>query len=318
MVIMKILIIGGAGFVGNHLINHLLANEHWQISVTKMPHEKITRDHISIYDLDILNEQDILRLLIVVKPDYIFHLAAQSSVSLSWDKPDLTVDINIKGCINLLNAIRNLDYRPRTLLIGSGEEYGHIHTDETPIHEEVLPRPGNIYAVTKVCQNMIGQIYTAAYQMDIITVRAFNHIGPNQSPQFVVADFCKQVAQIEQGLKEPVLIVGNLQAKRDFTDVRDVVHAYCLLMEKGKSGELYNVGSGKALEIQELLNLILSMSKKDIAVTVDPNKLRPIDISIIEADISKLKAATKWKPNIPIKQTILETLEFWRKTIQSK
>jgi len=309
---MKALIIGGAGFVGKYLINHLLTHYDWGIFVTKMPHEKMSSDQITINDLDILNEPALLNLLEEIRPDYIFHLAAQSSVALSWDKPGLTVDINIKGCLNLLNAVKSLDYSPRTLLIGSGEEYGRIHLDETPVHEEVLPRPGNIYAVTKVCQSMIGQIYADAYHLDIIMVRAFNHIGPSQSSQFVVSDFCRQVAEIEKGLKEPILKVGNLHAKRDFTDVRDVVRAYCLLMEKGKSGELYNVGSGSALEISEILNLILSMSDKAITVTVDANKLRPIDIPIIQADITKLQAVTGWEPTIPINRTVTDTLNFWR------
>jgi len=309
---MKALIIGGAGFVGNYLFKHLLEHYDWGIFVTKMPHESIPYEGINIYDLDILNETDILNLLKEIEPEYIFHLAAQSSVALSWQNPNLTVEVNINGTINLLNAIRQLDYSPRTLLIGSGEEYGRIRKDETPIHEEVLPRPGNIYAATKVCQNMIGQIYATAYNLDIIMVRAFNHIGPNQSPQFVVSDFCMQVAEIEQNLKPPVLSVGNLHAKRDFTDVRDVVNAYCLLMEKGKSGELYNVGSGKVYEIQEILDLILSMSTKEIKVTINPDKLRPIDIPVIQADITKLRAVTSWNAEIPIAQTISETLDFWR------
>lgn len=169
----------------------------------------------------------------------------------------------------MLDAVRELDYKPRVLLIGSGEEYGHIRQEECPIIEDTVLRPGNIYAATKSCQNMLGSIYAAAYHMDVMMVRAFNHIGPNQTPLFVVADFCKQVAEIEKGIKDPVMYVGNLSAKRDFTDVRDVVRAYALLVQKGKAGETYNIGTGHALAIQEILDRIISLSDKEIEVRVD-------------------------------------------------
>lgn len=149
--------------------------------------------------------------------------------------------------------------------------------------------------------------------MDIIMIRAFNHIGAGQLPQFVVSDFCKQVADIEKGLKAPEMCVGNLDAKRDFTDVRDVVRAYMLLGEKGKSGELYNVGSGNAIAIKKILDMIISLSEKDIKITIDPERLRPSDIPVIEADISKIKADTGWKPEIPIEETIKNTLDYWRR-----
>lgn len=308
----KALIIGAAGFVGNYLIDHIQKNCIWSISVTKLPHEKIEKENVEVFDLNILNPQEIDELLANVKPDYIFHLAAQSSVALSWKNPGLTVDINIKGALNVLDAVRKLDYKPRVLMIGSGEEYGHIRADETPVNEENVLRPGNIYAATKACQNMLSAIYNRAYQMDIMSVRAFNHIGPNQAPMFVVADFCKQVADIENGRQAAEIKVGNLLAKRDFTDVRDVVNAYVLLMEKGKAGETYNVGSGHAIEIKEILNMILNHSNSEIKVTVDPEKLRPIDVPIIEANIAKVKKDTGWEPKIPLETTIKETLDYWR------
>jgi GDP-4-dehydro-6-deoxy-D-mannose reductase len=227
---MKALVVGGAGFVGSYLIGHLQNECKWSVSVTKMSHEDISISNVDIFDLNILIKNDIIELLKKIKPDFIFHLAAQSSVALSWKNPALTIDVNVKGAVNLLDAIRELEYNPRVLLIGSGEEYGHICLNETPIGENNATRPGNIYAATKVAQNLIGKIYSDAYKMDIVMVRAFNHIGPNQAPTFVVADFCKQVAEIEKGIKEPVIRVGNLVAKRDFTDVRDVVKAYALMI----------------------------------------------------------------------------------------
>lgn len=307
----KGLVIGAAGFVGGYLIRELY-NAGIETYATKLSHEKLESPYAKILNLDIMNKEAIIALLFETRPDYIYHLAAQSSVGLAWKNPCLTVDVNIKGSLNVMDAIRQLFYKPRVLLIGSGEEYGHIRPNETPISEENPLRPGNIYAATKACQNMIGNIYSQAYDMELMMVRAFNHIGPGQAPMFVVSDFCKQVAEIEKGLREPVMMVGNLAAKRDFTDVRDVVRAYVKLAKMGQSGETYNVGSGHAKTIQEILDLIISMSKVNIKVEIDPNKLRPVDVPIIEADITKLFELTGWRPEIPLQRTISETLDFWR------
>lgn len=312
---LKALIIGAAGFVGNYLMSHLQNDRKWHLSATKLPGQTILNDDADIYDLDILNISDITNMLNIVRPDYIFHLAAQSSVSVSWKNPTLTVDVNVNGAINLLDAIRALNYKPKTLLIGSSEEYGRIRPEEIPVSEQTMLRPGNIYAVTKAAQNMIGQIYSSAYDMDIVMVRAFNHVGPNQSPVFVVSDFCKQVAEIEAHKKEPIIYVGNISAKRDFTDVRDVVRAYSLLIEHGKIGEIYNVGSADAVSIEQVLNMILSISKEKITVKVDDKKLRPLDVPEVKADIKKLVACTGWQRMIPLETTIADTLSYWRKNV---
>ena len=313
---MKALIIGGGGFVGPYLVNHLHDDLGYEVAVTKTEKEQLALSNAVVYDCDILNKSEITDVLETVRPDYIFHLAAQSSVSVSWKNPALTIDVNIKGAVNMLDAVRELDYKPRVLLIGSGEEYGHIRQEECPIIEDTVLRPGNIYAATKSCQNMLGSIYAAAYHMDVMMVRAFNHIGPNQTPMFVVADFCQQAAEIEAGKREAVMRVGNLSAKRDFTDVRDVIRAYALIMEHGKAGETYNVGSGHAVSIQQILDTIISLSKADIKVEVDPEKLRPVDVPIIEADIRKLVECTGWKREIPLERTIEETLDYWRKEVK--
>lgn len=311
----KALIIGAAGFVGGYLAAELRDGHGMEVHATKLPQEQLELEKVKIHDLNILNKNEIIALLYEVRPDFIFHLAAQSSVSVAWKNPGLTIDINVKGSVHLMDAVRELFYKPRVLMIGSGEEYGHIREGETPIKEDNYLRPGNIYAATKACQNMIASIYTQAYDMNIMMVRAFNHIGPKQTPIFVISDFCKQVAEIEAGKKAPVMYVGNLAAKRDFTDVRDVVRAYALLVQKGVPGETYNVGSGHAHEIREILDLIISMSDREIAVETDPNKIRPVDVPIIEADITKLNEATGWKPRIPLEQTIRETLDYWRERV---
>ena len=311
----KALIIGAAGFVGGYLTSYLREKRGMEVHVTKLPAEKFGGNSDRVYDLNILNKEEIVSLLFEARPDYIFHLAAQSSVGMAWKNPLLTIDINIKGSVNVMDAVRELYYKPRVLLIGSGEEYGHIKEGEIPIREENRIRPGNIYAATKACQNMIGNIYAQAYDMEVMMVRAFNHIGPSQASIFVVSDFCRQVAEIEKGIREPVMYVGNLNARRDFTDVRDVVEAYGLLAEHGKAGETYNVGRGEAVSIIVILEMIIALSGHDIKIEIDKNKLRPVDVPIIEADISKISSLTGWEPKIPLKQTIEETLNYWRQTI---
>lgn len=286
-----------------------------QVYATKRLNGKRVDIPAEVYDLNILNKDEIVDLLYKIRPDYIFHLAAQSSVALSWENPGLTIDVNIKGSVNVLDAVRELYYKPRVVLIGSGEEYGHIRPGETPISEDNHLRPGNLYAATKACQNMIAKIYTTAYDMELVMVRAFNHIGPGQAPIYVVSDFCRQVVEIEKGLREPVMMVGNLKAMRDFTDVRDVVRAYALLAQYGKPGETYNVGSGHAISIREILDLIIAQSDVDVEVKVDPNKIRPVDVPIIEADTAKLREATGWERKIPLTQTIRETMDYWRNHI---
>ena len=311
---MKSLIIGGAGFVGSYLIRYL-QEQGQEVAVTKMPQETIAAPGTDQYDLNILEKDSITDLILKLQPDYVFHLAAQSSVGLSWKNPQMTIDVNIKGSVNVLEALRKAEKRPKTLLIGSGEEYGAIRPEELPVSETNALKPENIYAATKACQNMFGRIYAEAYGLSVTMVRAFNHIGPNQAPMFVVADFCRQTAEIEAGKREAVLKVGNLAAERDFTDVRDVVRAYALLVEKGPAGETYNVGSGHAVAIDTILKMILSMSDKEIRIEKDPSKFRPVDVPTIEADTKKLYEATGWTPQISLEQTIRETLDYWRRRV---
>ena len=280
------LIIGGAGFVGKYLIPEL--SNIYNVTATKLPNESIPLDGCTVCDLNIMYPNQIEEVLSTVKPDVIFHLSAQSSVKLSWINPQLTIDVNING---------------------------YVQQEECPIKEDNRIRPGNIYAITKATQNMIGTVYAKAYNMDIVMVRAFNHVGAGQLPMFVVSDFCKQIVEIEKGIKEPIMKVGNLTAKRDFTNVKDVVKAYKLLAENGISGQTYNVGSGTAVTIQSILDIALSHSTADIRVVQDPNRMRPSDVPIIVADTSKIFKDTGWKPDISLDATILEVLEYWRNNI---
>ena len=313
---MKALIIGAAGFVGGYLIREL-SGAGWKVHATCLPVEKINEE-CPAYPLDIMKKEDISALLDEIKPDIVYHLAAQSSVSVSWKRPQLTAEINVVGTINVLEAVREAEKKDtRVLLIGSGEEYGYIREGACPLSESEPLNPGNIYAATKACQGMLGEIYARAYKMDIIMVRAFNHSGPKQSNIFVISDFCRQIAEIEKGMKEPVISVGNLSAKRDFTDVRDVVRAYRLLGEKGKSGTVYNVGRGRAVEIQFILDTALSFAKCDIEVKQDPARMRASDIPLIEPDVSRIHGDTGWSAEITMEQTVEDTLNYWRNELSS-
>lgn len=311
---MKALIIGGAGFVGGYLIKELAASG-YEVHATCLENEKIT-EKCSVHNLNILERDSVKTLLDEVMPDVVYHLAAQSSVSVSWKKPQLTAEINVVGTLNVLEAVRDSQKKDiRLILIGSGEEYGFIRNGACPLSEEEKLDPGNIYAATKACQGMLGKIYARAYKMDIIMVRAFNHSGPRQASMFVISDFCRQIAVIEKGDAPPEIMVGNLSAKRDFTDVRDIVRAYRLLAEKGTSGRVYNVGRGKAVEIQFILDTALGFSKLPIEVRKDPSKMRASDIPLIEPDVSGIAGDTGWKAEISMEQTIEDTLNYWRANV---
>ncbi|MDE5936171.1 MAG: GDP-mannose 4,6-dehydratase [Ruminococcus sp.] len=309
---MKALIIGGSGFVGGYLINELLTNG-WEVHATCLESERIS-ENCTVHTLDILDKNSITDAFNSISPDVIYHLAAQSSVAVSWKKPQLTAEINIIGSLNVLEALRESNKKDiRLIVIGSGEEYGYIRPEACPLSESEPLRPGNIYAATKACQETMSEIYARAYGLDIIMVRAFNHSGPKQSSTFVISDFCRQISEIEKGRKSPEICVGNLSAMRDFTDVRDVVGAYRLLANKGISGKIYNIGRGKAVSIQYILDTALSFAKTDIQTKKDPERMRASDIPIIEPDVSGISTDTGWKAEITVEQTIKDTLDYWRK-----
>ena len=309
---MKAVVIGGAGFVAHYMLEALKAAGNIEVHATLLQGEEITVDGVVTHVLDVRDGDAFFSLLNEVKPDRIFHLAAISSVALSWSNPRLTVDVNIIGALNLLEAMRKAGGGARALLIGSGEEYGFSGRENCVLDESITPRPGNIYAVTKCAQNQLATVYAKAYDLPVVLVRAFNHIGAGQSPQFVTADFCRQVARMEAGLDEPVLRVGNLDAARDFCDVRDIVAAYMQLLEVGQPGETYNVGSGNALPIRDVIKEILSLSSISIDVQTDPKKLRPLDMPSIRADITKIQAVCGWKPRYSLHESLQDVLNDWR------
>lgn len=303
----KILITGGAGFVGRYLTVQLSAEE---VHITRLENEAECNLFSENHVVNICCADEIGRLVKLIKPDIIYHLAGQSSVALSWENPCLTVDVNIKGTVNLLEAVRKYSPESKVLLVGSSEEYGFIGNE--PVNENDVSCPENIYAVTKYSQEMIGKIYYNAYGIKTVMTRSFNHIGAGQLPVFVVSDFCRQAVRIEKGLAEPVIRTGNISVMRDFTDVKDIAGAYIKLAEYGRAGEVYNVGSGKAVSLKSVLDIILSMTNAEISVEKDPKRFRPADVMKIEADISKIQRDTGWKPQIPLEETIKSIMDYWR------
>ena len=312
---MNALIIGGAGFVGHHLIE-CLQGVGWEVCATCLPTEKINTT-VHTERLDISDAKAISRIIAKIKPQIIFHLAAQSSVALSWQQPQFTVEVNVIGTLNLLEALKKIKDPPKLLLIGSSEEYGRA-LDGSPTVESTSLAPTNVYAVTKVAQGMLGQVYARAFGLNIITTRSFNHIGPGQHESFVVSSFCKQIATIEAGHLPPILRVGNLNVSRDMVDVRDVVFAYKLLAENGVTGETYNVGAGSTICLNDLLNQLLKMTNIPIEVVQDPNKIRPADVEIIIANVEKLRQATDWVPRYTLLQTLRDVLNYWRSRIEKE
>jgi len=312
----RALIIGGAGFVGRCLINCIKEEAGWDVYAADRPGAACPDGRAPLYGLDITEEKSVSDLLQTVKPDYIFHLAAQSSVGLSWKNPGLTIDVNIKGAVHVLEAARSCPGKPRVLLIGSSEEYGAA--ENVPTGEDCRANPDNLYAVTKLCQNHIGRLYAGAYGLDIIMTRSFNHIGPGQSDAFAASDFCRQAAEIQLGMRPPVMYVGNLAARRDFTDVRDVARAYVLLMRRGQRGETYNVGSGVSVSLSAVLEKILALSGVKVEIKTDPEKFRPLDVPAVQADISKITTACGWVPGISLEKTLSDMLDYWRDVLLSR
>ncbi|QEH66981.1 GDP-mannose 4,6-dehydratase [Cellulosilyticum sp. ST5] len=306
---MRALITGVDGFVGYYLTNHLLEQGDEVFGTTILP--KYKNEAIQVYKMNLLDEQNVINVIQEIRPDVIYHLAGQSAVGLSWDKPVLTMNINVNGTIHLLEAIRKHCIDTKVLVIGSSDQYGFIKAEECPIKEEKTLKPVSPYGISKMTQEQIASLYVKSYGMKIVMVRAFNHIGPRQGKNFVVADFASKVAEIERGA-DPIIRVGNLEAYRDFTDVRDIVRGYHLLINQGHIGEVYNIGSGKPIKIKYILDELIKKSTSPIRVEIDENKLRPIDIPIIQCDNSKIREHVGWKPINSIDDTLESILEYWR------
>lgn len=316
---MRALITGITGFAGGTLAQILLDQGDEVFGVSRWRRHGLEHLSQEIIPLttDLRDSTVVDHLLNDIRPDAIYHLAGQAFVPTAWADPWATLENNIRPQLNILQAMVQQKSKARLLVVASNQVYGHVKSDDLPVTEEAPFRPDNPYGVSKVAQDMLGLQYYLSHGLNIIRVRAFNHIGPRQNHSFVASSFAKQIAEIEAGLMEPVIYVGNLDAERDFTDVYDVTRAYALLMEQGDAGEVYNVGTGKAHSIQYLLEVLLGYSSVDINVKQDTERLRPSDVSIIYADNSKLRAKTGWTPTYTFEESLRRVLDYWRKKVNN-
>ncbi len=321
---MRALITGITGFAGSHLADYILS-EHPEVEVygirrwrSRMENLTHIEGRLELVEGDLRDQASMQDVLTRSRPDYIFHLAAQSFVPTSWKAPAETLSTNILGQTHLLEAVRALGLDPVIQIACSSEEYGLVHPDEVPITEDNPLRPLSPYAVSKVSQDLLGYQYFRSYGMKVVRTRGFNHTGPRRGEVFVVSNFARQLVAIEIGAQEPKIRVGNLDAVRDFTDVRDVVRAYWLAVEKGRPGEVYNIASGKGRTIREILDRLIELSGVKPEIEIDPARLRPSDVEILVGDSSKFRADTGWEPHIEFDRTLADMLEHWRANLGRK
>lgn len=319
---MRVLITGITGFVGSHLTEFLLEQEgvevfgtlRWRSKTDNIEH---LRDRIKLYECDLRDASSIRQVIAAVKPERIFHLAAQSFVPMSWIAPSETMTTNTVGQINLFEAVRECELDPQIQIAGSSEEYGLVHPGELPLVETSPLRPLSPYAVSKVAQDLLGYQYARSYRMHIVRTRAFNHSGPRRGEVFATSNFSKQIALIEAGLQEPVIRVGNLDSRRDFTDVRDIIQGYWLSLEKGAVGEVYNLCSGEDVAIRDVLDILLGFTRHKITIQPDPRRMRISDVLILRGDCSKFRKKTGWAPRIPLSKTLEDLLNDWRTKVKA-
>ena len=318
---MRVLITGITGFAGSHLADYILA-EHTEVEIFGIQRWRSRTENIEhlagkieLREADLRDYTSIHQVLDEVRPDAIFHLAAQSFVPTSWRAPAETLSTNIIGQTYIFEAVRALQLDPTIQIAGSSEEYGLVLPDEVPIKETNPLRPLSPYAVSKVAQDLLAYQYFESYGLKSVRTRGFNHTGPRRGDVFVTSNFAKQIASIEAELQEPVIRVGNLDSVRDFTDVRDTVRAYWLAVEKGRPGEVYNIASGREITIRQLLDKLVELSRTRVEVEIDPDRLRPSDVEVLIGDASKFHADTGWAPTIPLKQTLEDLLNFWRERV---
>ena len=317
----KVLITGVTGFVGSHLADHCLERGQEvfgfrRYHLSSMHNVAHISDRINWVDCDMIDPKAVAKAVGIVRPDQIFHMAAQSFVSPSWDHPYLYMDANYKMTVNLFEACLTNDINPRILIPGSGEEFGEIHEDELPITEETVLRPVNPYAVTKIAQDLIGYVYHRSYGMDIVRTRAFNHEGPRRSRVFGIPWYAYQVSRIERGLQEPVVKVGHIDDRRNFTHVLDMVEAYSIAIDRCEPGELYLIGSDSENEIRtfrEAVEGLIGRADADgVRYEVDPKYVRRTQVPRLICDPSKFVLLTGWQPKLGFDKILDDTLGYWR------
>jgi GDP-4-dehydro-6-deoxy-D-mannose reductase len=315
---MRALITGMNGFAGSHLAEFLLTQADVHVFGTGLgstSHLSHLGSRVTFIPGDLTDARVVENLLTQTQPTHIYHLAGQAFAPVSWQDPWATLETNIRAQVNVLHIAARMQSSARILVIGSLDEYGRVEPHDLPITETTPLRPDSPYGVSKIAQDFLGLQYFLSHQLHIVRVRPSNHIGPRQSAQFVTSNFAKQIAEIEAGLRAPVLYVGNLSAQRDFTDVRDMVRAYYLALEHGAPGEVYNIGSARAVSIQTIVEMMLQHSRVPIRVETDPTRFRPSDTPILYCDITRFRAQTGWTPTIPLETSLRDILDYWREQI---
>lgn len=310
---MRVFVTGATGFAGSHLVEALLAGGH---EVTALVHQSTSHqelaDHPNLTTVtgDLLNPLELREAVVAAQPEAIYHLAGQAYPARSWDDPMRTLAVNAGGTANILDAAINCG-RPRVLLVTSAEIYGSLREEDLPLTEASVARPRHPYGVSKLAAGQLGCVYWQRYRLPVIEARPFNHIGPRQAPGFVVPDFAGQLAAIRLGRMPPVLRVGNLEAQRDFTDVRDVVEAYVRLIDHGRPGEAYLICSGQPVSIHYLLNVLVELSGVEVEVVYDPARMNPSDTPSLYGSFAKLEQDTGWRPAIHLRQSLADALADW-------
>jgi len=321
---MKILITGINGFAGSHLTRFLGTLPDVQMAgldLAPPPADLVQSLEGAppvVHCCDMGDTGKVTEIISREKPDAVIHLAARAQVAGAWENAAGIMGTNVVCTQVLMQAVHEQAPGARVLLISSSEVYGKAAPEEFPLTETSPLRPNNPYSTSKVAQEFVGRQYYEAFGMHVVIARPFNHIGPRQVGNFVVPAFARQLAEMEAGIKEPVLRVGNLESSRDFTDVRDIVRAYYLLLTAGAAGESYNVASGKAFKISEMLDILLEYSQAKPAIEPIPELMRPSDTPVVIGDSSKLRALGAWEPQVPIAQSLRDTLDFWRAEVQKK
>lgn len=316
---MRIFLTGATGFAGSHLVERLLADGHQLFALV---HVATSHQQLPVHPLvqeipgDLLNLPSLKRAVATSRPDVIFHLAGQASPAVSWQDPAFTLAVNAGGTANLLEAAVALGH-PRVVIVSSAEIYGRIGADMLPLTENSVPRPLHPYGISKVAAGQLTAVYWQRYQLPVVEARPFNHIGPRQTPGFVVPDFASQLASIRLGQKKAIMSVGNLDAQRDFTDVRDVAAAYVDLAENGRPGESYLICSGQAVSIRDLLFTLIDLAQLEVEVRQDPARMRPSDTPCLYGSYAKIEEHCGWRPKIALRQSLADALDDWLQRLRN-
>lgn len=309
----RLIITGVAGFVGHHLLDYLSENHELEIlgldvcdNLETQQHHKFKFEYVPI---NLLDDLKIFSVVDFFKPDSIIHLASSSSVAYSWENPVESFRNNTNVFLNLVETIRKLGLKTRIISVGSSEEYGIVDKDKIPLAEDFPINPVSPYAVARVSQELLSRVYVKGYGMDIILTRSFNHIGPGQKTAFFIPSIAQQLLDIKaKNLSSAFIDVGDLSIVRDFTDVRDVVKAYCMLLEKGKAGEVYNICSNKGYQLSDVVNKLIDISKAQVIVRIDKQRIRPADNPVIIGNNSKIVSEIGWKPTISFDQSLIDVM----------